>query len=213
MYEDAFSSTRSRFRFVYDLYHDFSKALSTFRAIQGPVLTFFGSGMVPEDHPYYLQTQDLARVLAEHGYGIMTGGGGGLMMAANEGATLAQGRSYSCRISLRSEEHQRMDLYHVERRVRSFWLRKLFLIRPASAFIVVPGGFGTLDEVFEVLTLLRTKKLKHKKLIFINRAYWSLLTQFIEERLLAERLIDPHDTQWIAWADSPEEVLSILERE
>ena len=210
LYHDAFSSTWSRLRFIYRLYVDFTKSLVAFEAVHKPVVTIFGSGMVPEDHPYYAMTVKLANRLAESGFGVLTGGGKGLMQAANQGAVERKGASYSCRIAIKSETNDKPFLYHVDRLVESFWLRKLFLIRPAQAFIVVPGGFGTLDEVFEILTLMRTAKLDSRIVIFVGLEYWALLRKFIEERLLTDGMIDAGDLKGMAWVDSADEVLAIL---
>lgn len=210
LYHDAFSSAWSRIKFIYKLYVDFSESLIAFEAIHKPVVTIFGSGMTPEDHPYYPMTKALANALADAGYGVLTGGGKGLMQAANEGAIERKGASYSCRIALKNEINEKPYLYNVDRLVESFWLRKLFLIRPAKAFIVVPGGFGTLDEVFEVLTLMRTLKLDHRIVIFVGLEYWSFLRKFIEETLVAQGMIDESDLKLMAWVDSAEGVLDCL---
>lgn len=212
LYHDAFSSAWSRIKFIYSLYADFTKSLKAFERVKKPVITVFGSGMVLEDHDYYRMTLVLANHLADAGYGILTGGGLGLMQAANQGAIERGGASYSCRIALNNEMHVKSYLYNVDRLVGTFWLRKLFLIRPAEAFVVVPGGFGTLDEVFEVLTLLRTSKLSRRVVIFIGQEYWKLLRAFIEQRLLGDGMIDASDLQYMEWVDTPEEVLEILER-
>lgn len=210
LYHDAFSSTWSRIKFIYHLYTDFSESLVAFKAVKTPVVTIFGSGMLSSDHPYYKKTVKLGNLLADHGYGVLTGGGKGLMEAANQGAVERNGDSYSCRIALKSEMHVKPYLYKVDRLVGSFWLRKLFLIRPSDAFIVVPGGFGTLDEVFEVLTLLRTSKLNQGVVIFVGTEYWSYLRDFIEKRLLADGMIDAVDLKYMAWVDTEQEVIDIL---
>jgi uncharacterized protein (TIGR00730 family) len=190
---------------------DFSKALYAYRKIKRPTVTFFGSGMVSSDHAFYTQTHDLAEALGQAGYGILTGGGPGLMRAANEGAVKAEGDSYTCRIALRTETASQTLANTVDHWVSTFWLRKLFLIRPACAYIVVPGGFGTLDETFEVLTLLRTAKLENKKVIFYLMEYWQPLRDFIEHKMLAHGLIDAQDMDWIVWAESSEQVITVLD--
>ena len=209
LYHNHFKKAWRRIKFFYHLYEDFTNTLRAFKYIKDPVVTIFGSGVVAQEHQYYKDTILLGSALAKAGYNILTGGGPGLMEAANQGA-LQYGLSYSCRIALKFEQSYNSHLYHISPLVNSFWLRKLFLIRPARAFVVVPGGFGTLDEVFEVLTLLRTAKIKKRQVIFFNTAYWKFLQQFIETSMIKDGMIDVKDLALISWVDTAEEVVALL---
>jgi len=210
LYNSSFSSFWSKFLWAYHFFIDFTYALWVYRAVKKPVIAVFGSAAICEGQYYYQITHQLCERLAHAGYGIMTGGGSGLMEAANAGAIQAEGKSYSCCMTLHTEKKKKRQVNTIDHLVHSFWLRKLFLIRPACAYIVVPGGFGTMDEVFEVLTLLRTHKIQDKKVIFYGSAYWESLRHFIEHTMVGLGTIQPSDLDYIVWADTEEEVFKAL---
>src|ERR1700693_3713455 len=147
-----------------------------FRALHfvGPCVTVFGSARFSEDHPYYALAREVGRRLARMGFTVMTGGGPGIMEAANRGAKDEGGFSVGCNIELPVE--QKLNPY-VDRSVtfRHFFVRKLMLVKYSYAFVVMPGGVGTMDELFEALTLIQTKKIADFPLVLMDRAYWRLL--------------------------------------
>ncbi len=177
--------------------------------VTGPAVTVFGSARFPEDSPYYRLAREVGRRLAEAGYAVITGGGPGIMEAANRGAKEAGGLSIGCNITLRKEQKANEYLdYFVQ--FDHFFVRKVMLVKYSSAFVVLPGGFGTLDEVFETLTLIQTNTIEHFPVILMGGNFWSRMLQFFEESLLAERTIDPGDLHLFHITDSPQEALDII---
>lgn len=172
----------------------------------GPCVTVFGSARFKEDHRYYALTRDVSSRLAQMGFTIMTGGGPGVMEAANRGARDVGGRSIGCNIMLPMEQQPNpyLDKF-VE--FRYFFVRKVMLVKYSYAFVVMPGGFGTLDEVFETLTLVQTGKIRDFPIILMDKDYWEPLIAFFRERLITERTIDPRDLDLLVVTDSPEEAV------
>jgi hypothetical protein len=189
----------------------FWELITGFRALHfvGPCVTVFGSARFADDHPHYRTARDLGARLARAGFTVMTGGGPGLMEAANRGAKEAGGRSVGCNIVLPQE--QKPNPY-LDRWVtfRHFFVRKLMLVKYSYAFVALPGGFGTLDEMFEVATLVQTGKVRDFPLVFLGRDYWRPLADFVSGRLVAERAIDPADAARFVVSDSPEEVVAAI---
>jgi uncharacterized protein (TIGR00730 family) len=175
----------------------------------GPCVTVFGSARFPEDHPYYKLARQVGTELARAGFTVMTGGGPGIMEAANRGAREVGGRSLGCNILLPSE--QKPNPY-LDRWItfRYFFIRKVMLVKYSYAFIAMPGGFGTLDEVFETATLIQTGKIKDFPLVFMGKDYWQPLLDFLRDRLIAARTIDPEDFSRLIVSDSPEEVVKAI---
>jgi len=169
---------------------------------EGRCVTVFGSARFDEDHPYYAMGREVGRRLAEAGFAVMTGGGPGVMEAANRGAREAGGLSLGCNIRLPREQkpNEYLDRF-VE--FEHFFVRKVMLVKYSSAFIVLPGGFGTLDEAFEVVTLIQTHKLDSFPVVALGGAYWEELTQFLTDSLLKEGTISADDLKLITLADSP----------
>jgi len=169
---------------------------------KGPCVTVFGSARFAEDHPYYLMGRELGRRLAEAGYSVMTGGGSGIMEAANRGAREAGGYSIGCNIQLPME--QKPNPY-LDRFVEfeHFFVRKVMLVKYSTAFVVLPGGFGTLDETFEVMTLIQTRKLESFPVVALGGAYWEHLTEFLTNTLVAEGTISSAELDLIALAEDP----------
>jgi hypothetical protein len=177
--------------------------------VTGPAVTVFGSARFPEDSRYYQLAREVGRRLAEAGYAVITGGGPGIMEAANRGAKEAGGLSIGCNITLRKEQKANEYLdYFVQ--FDHFFVRKVMLVKYSSAFIVLPGGFGTLDEVFETLTLIQTNTIEQFPVILMDSGFWSRMIQFFEESLLAERTIDPEDTHLFHITDSPQEAVGLI---
>lgn len=169
---------------------------------EGRCVTVFGSARFDEDHPYYAMGREVGRRLAEAGFAVMTGGGPGVMEAANRGAKDVGGLSLGCNIRLPREQepNQYLDRF-VE--FEHFFVRKVMLVKYSSAFIVLPGGFGTLDEAFEVVTLIQTRKLESFPVVAIGGTYWEELKQFLTDSLLKEGTISSDDLKLITLADSP----------
>jgi uncharacterized protein (TIGR00730 family) len=189
----------------------FFELLGGFRALHfvGPCVTVFGSARFHEDHPYYLLAREVGARLARAGFTVMTGGGPGIMEAANRGAKDAGGASVGCNIELPQE--QKPNPY-LDRWVtfRHFYVRKLMLVKYSYAFIAMPGGYGTLDEIFETVTLIQTGKIRQFPLVLVGRAYWRPLLEFFRERLLPEKTIDPLDAERFLVTDSPAEAVDSI---
>lgn len=174
-----------------------------------PTVTIFGSARFGEESPYYSLTHALARSLAQQGFAVMTGGGPGLMEAANRGAHDAGGVSVGCNISLPKEQApNRYVGPWIE--FRHFFVRKVMLVKYSYAFVAAPGGFGTLDELFETATLVQTGKVQDFPVILMGSDYWAPLLEAIERTLLAERAIDREDLQRLVVTDDVEVALRCI---
>jgi uncharacterized protein (TIGR00730 family) len=189
----------------------FWEFLRGFRALHfvGPCVTVFGSARFGEDHPYYELARAVGRRLAREGFTVMTGGGPGIMEAANRGAREVGGTSVGCNIQLPRE--QRPNPY-LDRFVEfeHFFVRKVMLVKYSCAFVVMPGGFGTLDEVFETITLMQTGKIDSFPIVPMGNAYWTSLQAFVRETMLAEGTISPTDLDLIHPTDSIEEAIAVI---
>jgi uncharacterized protein (TIGR00730 family) len=178
-----------------------------FRALHfvGPCVTVFGSARFKADHPYYEVGRQVGRELARAGFTVMTGGGPGIMEAANRGAREAGGRSVGCNIEL--PEEQKPNPY-LDRWItfRHFFVRKVMLVKYSYAFIALPGGFGTLDEIFETATLVQTGKIKEFPIVLVVREFWEPMIDFLKSRPLAAATIGALDLERFVVTDSPEEV-------
>jgi uncharacterized protein (TIGR00730 family) len=172
-----------------------------------PVVTVFGSARFPEGHPYYELARTLGRRLAENGFAVMTGAGPGIMEAANRGCQEAGGLSIGANIHLPNEQaaNPYLDKY-VE--FEHFFVRKVMLVKFSCAFVVMPGGFGTLDEIFETLTLMQTGKIDPFPLICMGSEFWSSLRRFLEDTLVPEKTIHPCDLDLIHVTDSCDEAIA-----
>lgn len=191
----------------------FVELLSGFSALDlpGPSVTIFGSARFPESHAYYDLARRTARLLAEQGFSIITGGGPGIMEAANRGAREGGGFSVGCNILL---PHEQVPNPYLDRFVEfeHFFVRKVMLVKFSCAFIVFPGGFGTLDEVFETLTLIQTDKIESFPLILLGRKFWETMRTFVTDALIAEGTINPADLELFDLVDTPEEALDVIRR-
>ena len=189
----------------------FWETLRGFRALHfvGPCVTVFGSARFTPDQPYYRLAREVGARLARAGFTVLTGGGPGIMEAANRGAREAGGYSVGCNIEL---AHEQQPNPYLDRWVtfRHFSVRKMMLVKYSYAFIALPGGFGTLDEIFETATLIQTGKIKDFPLVLMGRQYWRPLLDFVRDRLLAERTIDPGDAGRILVTDSPAEAVDAV---
>lgn len=187
----------------------FVEFLQGFRALHfvGPCVTAFGSARFSEGHPYYAVGRTLGTELARAGFTVMTGGGPGLMEAVNRGAKDAGGRSIGCNIEL---PHEQRPNPYVDRWItfRHFYVRKVMLVKYSYAFIALPGGFGTLDELFETVTLIQTGKIHEFPVVLIGVEYWRPLLDFVRGDLVKAGTIDAADAGRILVMDSPEEIVA-----
>lgn len=179
----------------------------------GPCVSFFGSARTPSDDPQYQLTVDIAEAIVKSGLGIITGGGPGIMEAANFGANKAGGTSVGLNINLPFE--QKHNDYIDEDKLMNFeyfFVRKVMFIKYSQSFVVMPGGLGTLDELFEALTLIQTEKIKKFPIILVGKEFWSGLLDWIKGVLLTENKLDPNDLNLIRVVDTKEEVLEQLQK-
>ncbi|MCC7138813.1 MAG: TIGR00730 family Rossman fold protein [Planctomycetes bacterium] len=174
-----------------------------FRALHfvGPCVTVFGSARFREDHPWYALGRQVGARLADAGFTVMTGGGPGIMEAANRGAKEAGGRSVGCNILLPQEQDANRYLDQVVT-FRHFYVRKVMLAKYSYAFVVLPGGFGTLDELFEIATLIQTDKVADFPVVLMGRSYWAPLLRFFDD-MVREGTISPQDRDRLLVTDDP----------
>jgi len=176
-----------------------------------PAVSIFGSARVASDAPEYQLTERLARLLVQRGYGVITGGGPGIMEAANKGAAEAGGQSVGLNIELPFE--QRPNPYAtLQLNFRYFFVRKVMFVKYAIAYIVMPGGFGTVDELFEAVTLIQTNKIKPFPVVLMVRSYWEGLLKWIRDTMLAQGKVCSRDLDLLHLSDDPEEVVEIVDR-
>ena len=200
---------------TFEVHHAFNvclemlKGLRTFHFI-GPCVTVFGSARFASDHTYYKLAQEVGSELARKGFAVMTGGGPGIMEAANKGAKSFGGCSVGCNITLPTEQKPNPYL-DVWMEFKYFMVRKFMLAKYSYGFIALPGGFGTLDELFGVLTLIQTKKMKNFPVVLMGKEFWEPLRVLIEERLVEAKTINPEDTRTLYFTDSPEEAAQFIQ--
>jgi hypothetical protein len=177
----------------------------------GQCVTVFGSARFTEKHRYYKLARQLGKKLSEAGFTIMTGGGPGIMEAANRGAKDCGGLSIGCNIQLRHE--QRLNPY-LDRFVEfeHFFVRKVMLVKYSQAFVVMPGGFGTLDEVFETLVLIQTNKIESFPVVAMGTDFWASLRKFLDSTLIAEETISASDLDLLHITDSVDEAVEIIQQ-
>ena len=174
-----------------------------------PAVTIFGSARVDEEHPAYRTAREVARRFAEQGFVVVTGGGPGVMEAANRGAREGGGLSVGFNIVLPHEQESNPYL-DIDVTFRHFYVRKTMFVKAAEGFVIFPGGFGTLDELFEALTLIQTGKILNFPVVLFDSAYWSGLIDWIRERLLAERMISTDDVDLLIVTDDQEEAVTTV---
>jgi uncharacterized protein (TIGR00730 family) len=176
-----------------------------------PAVTIFGSSRAHPNSLNYKTTENVARLLVENGFNVISGGGLGVMEAANKGAAEAGGKSVGLHIHLPSE--QKANKYaNVRLDFKYFFIRKVMFIKYAVAYIIMPGGFGTLDELFEALTLIQTKRIKFFPVILIDSKYWKGLIDWIKGTLIKEKSISEPDLEILNLVDTPEEAVGIIKK-
>jgi len=176
-----------------------------------PAVTIFGSARTHPNSATYKTTERVARLLVENGFNVISGGGPGVMEAANKGASEAGGKSVGLHIHLPRE--QKPNKYaNVRLDFKYFFIRKVMFVKYAVAYIILPGGFGTLDELFESLTLIQTKRIKSFPVILLNSEYWGGLARWMKNTLLKEKCISQSDMEIFKIVDSPEEAVNTIKR-
>jgi len=178
----------------------------------GPCVSIFGSARTKEDHKCYKLAENIAFELTQHGYGVVTGGGPGIMEAGNKGAARGKGTSVGLNIELPFEQNDNpyidsdksLDFDY-------FFVRKVMFVKYSQGFVVMPGGFGTLDELFEAITLIQTKKIGKFPIVLVGREYWTGLIDWIKNTMLKEGNISPKDLDLISIVDTEQEVLEVID--
>jgi uncharacterized protein (TIGR00730 family) len=174
-----------------------------------PAVSVFGSARVKPGTPYYKLAEKTARLLSDAGFAVVSGGGPGLMEATNKGAYQGNGIAVGLNIDLPNEATSNR-YQHISLRFRHFFTRKAIFAKVATAYIVLPGGYGTLDELFEALTLVQTGKTRQMPIILVSEPYWRGLVQWMRERLAAEGMIDAGDLDLVQICDQPEQVVDVI---
>lgn len=206
--QDEFTHTDTWrvFRIMGEFVEGFDELATVTRGV-----SIFGSARTPPDAPEYLAAQETGAMLAKAGFAVITGGGPGIMEAANRGASEAGGTSIGCNIELPFE--QRPNSYLTRSLTFNyFFVRKTMFVKYSTAFIIFPGGFGTLDELFESLTLIQTKKIRNFPVVLFDKRYWSGMMKWIEEVMLVESNISESDMRLLYLTDSPAEAVEIVKK-
>jgi uncharacterized protein (TIGR00730 family) len=177
----------------------------------GRAVSMFGSARIQPGDPVYQKAETLAGLLAKAGFAVITGGGGGVMEAANKGAAAAGGTSIGMNISLPFEQKS-SDYANVLVEFNYFFIRKVMFVKYAQAYIVLPGGFGTLDEMFEAVTLIQTQRIKPFPVILVGSDYWSGLKRWVETHLRDTGRISPGDLDILQIIDDPEEIVAAVKK-
>ncbi len=174
-----------------------------------PSVSIFGSARTPIDHPYYKLTEDIALALSDAGFSVISGGGPGIMEAANKGAFAGKAPSIGLNIQLPHEQSGN-DYQDISLSFRHFFSRKVMFVKYASAYVVLPGGFGTLDELAEILTLVQTGKTRKIPIILVNGKFWEGLLNWFKTTLVAENTIAADDLDLIQILDTPKEIVAAI---
>jgi hypothetical protein len=174
-----------------------------------PAVSMFGSSRAAADSPVYALAERTARLLSDAGFAVISGGGPGVMEAANKGAFY--GRAPAIGLNIELPREQRANPYQdISLRFKHFFARKVMFVKFATAYVVLPGGFGTLDELFEALTLVQTRKTRRMPIILMQRAFWGGLLEWFRERLIAEGTIDAHDLDLLQVVEEPQEAVDAI---
>jgi len=193
---------------VFGIMSEFVSATERLRDIH-PAVSIFGSARTPHDHPYYQLTEEIARLLSDAGFTVISGGGPGIMEAANKGAFYGKSASVGLNIQLPHEQHNN-PYQNISQSFQHFFTRKVMFVKFASAYVVMPGGFGTLDELMEALTLVQTGKTRRMPVILVGSQFWGGLMEWIKTSLLNEKMISPGDIDLIQVIDEPEQVVAAI---
>ena len=201
------SSAREAWR-MFEIIAEFVTATETLQAIT-PAVSIFGSARMTPEHPYYRVAEDIARRLSDAGFSVISGGGPGIMEAVNKGAFEAQSLSVGLNIQLPFEQSANR-FQDVEHTFQHFFTRKVMFVKLSCAFVMMPGGFGTLDELMEVLTLVQTGKIRKVPLILVNSEFWSGLIDWVRGRLRDDGMIGMDDPDLMQVIDDPQQVVDAI---
>ncbi len=195
---------------LFKIMGEFVEGIETLHDI-GPAVSIFGSARVKPDHVYYKKAETIASLLAKKNLAVITGGGGGIMEAANKGASEAGGTSVGLNIVLPFEQNPN-PYANIQIEFNYFFIRKVMFVKYAVAYIMMPGGFGTMDELFEAFTLIQTHRIKPLPIILVCSDYWSGLIEWIKDRLLEQEMISKEDLDIFKIIDKPKDVVSTIEK-
>lgn len=176
-----------------------------------PAVSIFGSARTPPHSPIYRAAEETARLLVQCGFSVISGGGPGVMEAANKGASEAGGKSVGLHIQL-PKEQQPNPFSNIRLEYRYFFVRKVMFVKYAVAYVIMPGGFGTLDELFEALTLIQTDRIRTFPVVLMDSSYWKGLVDWIRDTLLGQGSICPKDLDIFSLVDTPEEAVNIIRK-
>jgi uncharacterized protein (TIGR00730 family) len=193
---------------VFGIMSEFVSATQRLSDIQ-PAVSIFGSARSKPDHPYYKKTEEIARLLSDAGFSVISGGGPGIMEAANKGAFYGKSPSVGLNIQLPHEQSNN-PYQNISQTFQHFFARKVMFVKFASAYVVMPGGFGTLDELMEALTLVQTGKTRRIPIIMVGSDYWKGMVDWFRQTLLAEGMIDPEDMNLIQLIDDPASIVNAI---
>ena len=194
---------------VFRIMSEFVDAFEIMAAVDLPRVSIWGSARTPEDAPYYNAARTLARRLAEEGYAVVTGGGPGIREAANRGASEAGGDSVGLNITLPYEQGANVYANH-RMEFRYFFCRRVMFVKDSSGVVVMPGGIGTCDELFEVLTLKQTHKIENLPIILYGESYWRGLLAWMREVLLVQAAISPVDIELLVVSDDVDQIVDLI---
>lgn len=177
----------------------------------GPAVSIFGSARLKPQSAMYKKAELIAALFVKNNYAVITGGAGGIMAAANKGAAKADGKSIGLNINLPFEQ-QPNPYANIRLDFNYFFIRKVMFVKYATAYVIMPGGFGTLDELFEAVTLIQTHRIKPLPVIMVGTDYWSGLIEWVKERMLKEKMISPEDIDILQVMDDPEEIVKAVKK-
>ena len=193
---------------VFGIMSEFVEATDRLKRVS-PAVSIFGSARIKEDSPYYQLAEKIARQLSDAGFSVISGGGPGIMEAANKGAFA--GRSASIGLNIQLPMEQKNNAYQdISQSFKHFFARKYMFVKMARAYVVMPGGFGTLDELLEALTLIQTNKSPHIPIILVGTDFWAGLLDWFRERLVAEKMISADDLYLIQVIDEPQAIVDAI---
>ena len=193
---------------IFKIIGEFVEGIDTLHDI-GQAVSIFGSARTLPDSPYYSLACEIASLMVKNDFAVITGGGGGIMEAANKGAAQAGGISVGLNITLPFEQEPN-PYSNLKLQFNYFFVRKVMFVKYAMAYIIMPGGFGTLDELFESVTLIQTRRIKPLPVVLVGSSFWGGLVDWIKDTMLTEKNISPGDMDIFNVADDPQEVLSII---
>lgn len=193
---------------AFEIMAEFVNATERLKEIT-PAVSIFGSARTKPEHPYYNLTEEIARQLSDSGFSVISGGGPGIMEAANKGAFYGDAPSVGLNIELPHEQSGN-DYQDISLRFHHFFMRKVMFVKYASAYVVLPGGFGTLDELMEVITLVQTGKSRKIPIILVCKDFWTGLLEWLKNSLVAEGMANPEDLDLIQVIDQPKDIVDAI---